>query len=156
MINSTTMLGKVTTFFSLVVLAITSETITLPTVYAQSNSAKNTIYVGIVRNNKGFLHRLSGTQGDSNAGNARWDTCPENTILLGKDFQPNGFWLCASSDIADSGTFYFGNVVNNRGYYWEVSRGQAKPAGDVKWDTCWGGQLRGRLFTTNGFWICQP
>lgn len=122
---------------------------------AQRNSPQDTIFVGIVRNNKGFLYRFSEGKAFS-AGQARWDTCPQNTVLVGRDFQPNGFWLCASSDIANKGTFYFGNVVQNTGYYWEVSGGKAKPAGDVKWDTCWDGTLRGRRFDTNGFWVCQP
>lgn len=140
----------------LTILAVTIGTTTLTTTYAQTNPARNTIFVGIVRNNTGYLYRFSGSHEATNAGKASWDTCPEQTVLLGRNFQPNGFWLCASSDIANRGTFYFGNVVNNTGYYWEVAGSQAKSAGNVKWDTCWQGQLRGRLFTPNGFWVCQP
>ncbi|WP_341740255.1 hypothetical protein [Microcoleus sp. CAWBG640] len=126
-----------------------------PTVLAQSSSRSNLVFVGIVRNNKGTLYRFT-SSGATNAGDARWDTCPSGTRLIGRDLQPNGFWLCASPDIADKGAWYFGNVVGNRGYYWEISDGKAKPAGDATWDTCWEGRLLGRLFNTNGFWVCQP
>ncbi|MFM2064984.1 MAG: hypothetical protein RLZZ507_4655 [Cyanobacteriota bacterium] len=122
---------------------------------AQSSSRSNLVFVGIVRNNVGNLYRFS-SSGATSAGNATWRTCPSGTRIIGLDFQPNGFWLCASPDIADKGTWYFGNVVTNKGYYWEILGGKASPAGDVKWDTCWEGQLGGRLFNTNGFWFCRP
>lgn len=144
---------RTTVFIALIVAAefwlSTSNTL------AQTNSRRNLIFVGTVRNNVGRLYRFAGSEATSN-GNARWDTCPSGTALIGRDFQPNGFWLCASPDIANSGTFYFGNVVNNRGFYWEISEGRATAAGEATWDTCWEGRYRGRLFDPNGFWICQP
>lgn len=136
-------------------LTLTVEMTVFTDSYAQTKSPENTIFVGIGRNNVGSLYRFSGSQA-TYAGNTKWDTCPQNTTVIGRDFQSNGFWLCSSPDIANKGIFYFGNVVNNTGYYWEVSGGKAKPAGNVKWDTCWEGTLRGRLFQPNGFWVCQP
>lgn len=126
-----------------------------PTVLAQSSSRRNLVFVGIVRNDNGKLYRFTGS-GATYAGGANWNTCPTGTRLIGRDFQSNGFWLCASPDIADRGTWYFGNVVNNTGFYWEISGGRAKPAGDVKWNTCWEGRLLGTLMDSNGFWVCQP
>ncbi|WP_373478921.1 hypothetical protein [Geminocystis sp.] len=143
------------TLLTCTTLTLTTLTSITSDTKAQTNSPKNTIFVGIVRNDAGFLYRFSGGEAIS-AGQAKWDTCPQNTILVGRDFQSNGFWLCASPDIANKGTFYFGNVVKDRGYHWEVSNGKAKPVGDVKWDTCWEGTLRGRRFDSNGFWVCQP
>ncbi|WP_148288159.1 hypothetical protein [Prochlorothrix hollandica] len=122
---------------------------------AQTSSRRNLIFVGTVREDVGRLYRFVGSSATFN-GNARWDTCPQGTNLIGRDFQSNGFWLCASPDIANSGTFYFGNVVRDRGFYWEISGGRAMAAGEARWDTCWEGRLRGRLFQSNGFWICQP
>ncbi len=118
-----------------------------------SIASSNTIFVGTVRNNVGTLYRAVDGQ-TTFAGNARWDTCPQDTRLVGRDFQVNGFWVCASGDIADN-TFYFGNVVNNRGYYWELKGGQAKPAGDSRWDTCWEGSVVAKEFSVNGFWLCN-
>jgi hypothetical protein len=112
------------------------------------------VFIGKVRNNTGYLTRMAG-KNISDVGNATWRTCPQNTQLLGLDFQPNGFWLCASPKLAQ-GTWYFGNVVNNRGYYWEISGGKAKAVGDVKWDTCWSGSLLARQFSSDGFWVCSP
>ncbi|MFA5922228.1 MAG: hypothetical protein WC856_13210 [Methylococcaceae bacterium] len=117
---------------------------------------QNLVFVGTVRNNTGHFYRFDGNSW-RNAGEAKWDTCPQNTILLGHNFQQNGFWLCASPELANQGTWYFGNVVNNQGYYWEISGGKAMAVGDdVKWDTCWSGRMLGRLFNPNGFWICVP
>ena len=82
----------------------------------------------------------------SRAGEAKWNTCPQDTTLLGKDFQSNGFWLCASPNLASKGAFYVGNVLDNKGWYWEVANGTAKQVGDVGWDTCWEGSLLGRRF----------
>jgi hypothetical protein len=114
------------------------------------------VYVGIVRNNSGRLYDLSGSS-TTLVGNARWDTCPSGTTLIARDFQKNGFWMCASSDIEGSGAWLFGNVVNNHGFYWEIIPGQkAKNIGSARWDTCQGNALRGRLFNSNGFWLCQP
>ena len=122
---------------------------------AQSTSRQDLVFVGIVRNDTGYLTRFSGGK-VIDAGNARWDTCPQGTTLLGHDFQSNGFWLCASPQIANRGTWYFGNVVKDRGYYYEIAGGKAKAVGDAKWDTCWEGKLRGRAFHSNGYWFCQP
>ncbi len=124
-------------------------------VQAQPRSRQNLLFVGIVRNNIGTLYRFAGSSA-TRAGSARWNTCPQGTRLIGRDLQVNGFWLCASPDLASRSPFYFGNVVNNTGFYWEISNGQTKPAGSVTWDTCWEGSLRGRLFDPNGFWVCQP
>jgi hypothetical protein len=114
------------------------------------------VFVGIVRKNIGSLYDLSGSS-PTFVSTARWNTCPSNTALVARDFQPNGFWMCASSDITGSGAWYLGNVVNNRGFYWEIIPGKgAKNIGSARWDTCRGNALSGRVFNPNGFWLCQP
>lgn len=114
------------------------------------------VFVGIVRNDAGKLYDLSGSS-TTFVGNARWNTCPSKTRLIATDFQSNGFWFCASSDISGSGAWYLGNVVNDQGFYWEIIPGRgAKNIGNAQWDTCKGNALRGRLFNSNGFWLCQP
>lgn len=147
--------GKVVCTTVVTSLIISELCFLAPRVLAQSSSRTNLIFVGTVRNNVGRLYRFNG-QGATSNGNAKWNTCPQGTSLIGRDFQPNGFWLCASPDIANRGTFYFGNVVGNRGFYWEISGGRATPAGEATWNTCWEGSYRGRLFEPNGFWVCQP
>ncbi len=75
------------------------------------------MFVGQVRKDMGYLYKFTATDASS-VGNASWDTCPKGTILLGHDKQSNGFWICASPDIAVAGrSFYFGNVVQDKGYY---------------------------------------
>ncbi|MEA5510609.1 hypothetical protein VB715_12620 [Crocosphaera sp. UHCC 0190] len=118
------------------------------------SSTNYVVFIGTVRNNTGYLTRIAGDT-IASVGNAKWDTCPQNTQLLGHDFQQNGFWICASPQIAQ-GTWYFGNVVKDKGYYWEISGGKAKAAGNVKWDTCWSGSLLARNFHSNGYWVCSP
>ena len=122
-------------------------------VKAQS-SRENLVFIGQVRNDKGYLFRVEGATATS-LGTATWDTCPQGTTLLGHDKQSNGFWLCASPKIA-RGTWYFGNVVKDTGYYWEIAGGNAKAVGTNTWDTCWEGSLRAWSHTSNGFWVCQP
>jgi hypothetical protein len=124
-------------------------------VQAQPSPNRNLVFVGIVRNDTGRLYRFNGLAG-SYAGYAKWETCPQNTSLVGTDFQSNGFWLCASPNLANRGTWYFGNVVNDKGYYWELYQGSAKAVGYAKWDTCWEGTLGARSFHSNGFWFCVP
>lgn len=124
-------------------------------VQAQTSSRQNLLFVGIVRNNVGTLYRFTASNATF-AGNAKWDTCPQGTKLIARDFQVNGFWLCASPDIASRNPFYFGNIVNNKSYYWEISNGRSNPAGNAEWGTCWEGSLRATLYTPNGFWVCQP
>ena len=152
------MIKKFTAIKLLLLLTSLGLGITLNMNQAQSGSKENLVFVGTVRADKGYLWRFDGS-GDSTkiaSGNAKWDTCPQGTTLLGHDFQSNGFWICANPNLARRGTWYFGNVVNNAGYYWEIAGGKAKPAGGAKWDTCWEGRLRGRVFEPNGFWFCQP
>lgn len=124
---------------------------------AQTNARKNLVFVGQVRNDTGYLFRFPETGQNSSLGTASWDTCPQGTILWGHDKQSNGFWICVSPDIAVIGRpWYFGNVVKDRGYYYEVDNGNAKAIGQTTWDTCWEGRVRGKLKTSNGFWFCQP
>lgn len=116
------------------------------------------VFVGIVRNNIGYFYRLD-VNGMSlkYVGEAGWDTCPQNTILVGHNVHPNGFWFCASSELANQGTWYFGNVVKNQGIYWEISGHTVKAVGDnVGRDTCWSGQLLNRSSGQDSFWICAP
>jgi hypothetical protein len=118
------------------------------------NSIEGKVFVGIVRSDAGNLYRFEGSSAQDYGVGASWDTCPEKTILIGHDFQSNGFWLCVSSDVAKK-TYHFGNVVSNEGNYYEVSGGRARKLGYQSWDKCFSGKLRGRVFDSRGFWFCQ-
>lgn len=121
---------------------------------AQAGPWQGIVFVGLVRKDVGYFYKFEGKTSTS-LGTAEWDTCAQNTTLFGHDVQSNGFWLCASPEVA-RGTWYFGNVVKDTGYYWEITGGNAKAVSTNKWDTGWAGALRGWSHSSNGFWLCQP
>ena len=85
---------------------------------------------------------------------AGWDDCPTGTQLLAHDFQSNGFWLCARTDLA-AHTFHVGNVVGDAGELSRVANGVVTKLGPAAWDTCPTGALLGHHLDSNGFWLCM-
>jgi hypothetical protein len=111
-------------------------------------------FVGTVRSNSGSLNVVDSAFGGQRLGNAGWDDkCPTGYVLAGKAFDPNGFWLCARSDLAGR-TFHVGNVVSDSGTAYRVQNGSATSIGPAGWDTCAAGKPIGRVFDSNGFWLC--
>ena len=111
---------------------------------------------GAVRANTGTLYSVGGDGGASvsTIETAGWNTCTAGYSLVGYDFDQNGFWLCARSDLASS-AFYVGNVVNNTGYWWQVQGGSATSEGSEGWNYCpSSATLLGTDFNSNGFWLC--
>ena len=111
-------------------------------------------FIGTVRADAGALDVVDGRFGAQRLRAAGWDDCPAGYRVVGRDFQSNGFWLCAREDLA-SRTFYVGNVVRDAGYYHRVSGGSATRVGFQGWDHCAAGRLLGRRFESNGFWLCM-
>jgi hypothetical protein len=110
--------------------------------------------VGLVRGDAGQLHVVDGAFGAGTLRGAGWNDCPTGYTLAGRDFQSNGFWLCARDDLA-ADTFYVGNVVGDAGSLFSVSGGTATLVGPAGWDTCPQGTVLGRRFDSNGFWLCH-
>lgn len=113
--------------------------------------------VGLVRNDAGYLYQVDHNYGNDGVGALRpagWDDCPSGYTLAGKDFQTNGFWLCARNDLAAT-KFYVGMVLADAGTIFEVSGGVAKNVGPGGWDTCPAGTSIGKRFDSNGFWLCH-
>jgi len=110
-------------------------------------------YVGTVRSDAGTYDVVDSSFGDAHISGASWDTCKTGYTFAGHDFQSNGFWLCARSDLIGH-TFYFGNVVADAGTIYAVSGGTATSQGAGGWNTCPKGTLLGRRFESNGFWLC--
>jgi hypothetical protein len=110
--------------------------------------------VGLVRANNAALYRVgSGTVAP--AGAASWNECAASYSLVGRDFQPNGFWLCASNPLADR-RFYVGNVVGGAATFWSLQRGNVTARGAGVRDACPTGSLLGRSGGDgDGFWLCM-
>lgn len=70
------------------------------------------------------------------------------------DDETNGFWLSAREDLANR-TFYVGNVLANHGYFYKVTRNSIEYLGEENWDEARGGQLLGRFFDVDGFWVAM-
>jgi hypothetical protein len=110
-------------------------------------------FVGTVRADAGALHVVDSSFGALRVRTVGWDDCPSGYILAGRDFQSNGFFLCARKDLA-ARTFYVGNVVADAGTQYRVQSGAATSLGAAGWDTCAAGKAIGRVFESNGFWVC--
>jgi hypothetical protein len=110
--------------------------------------------VGLVRGDAGQLHVVDSSFGAGTLRGAGWNDCPTGYTVAGRDFQTNGFWLCARNDLLAS-TFYVGNVVGDAGTLFSVSGGVATLVGPAGWDTCPAGTVLGRRFDSNGFWLCH-
>ncbi len=111
-------------------------------------------YFGTVRADAGWLDVVDSAFGTARLRTAGWDQCPEGTVEIGKDFQSNGFWFCARSDLATR-TFYVGNVVADQGAIYKIAGGATTPVGPGGWDTCPGGTLLGHRMASDGFWVCM-
>jgi len=110
-------------------------------------------YFGTVRADAGWLDVVDSSYGASRLRGAGWGECPEGTTEVGRDFQSNGFWLCARADLADR-VFHVGNVVADGGTLYRVEAGAATVLGPGSWDTCPSGTLVGHRVDPNGFWVC--
>ena len=110
--------------------------------------------LGLVRADAGYLYVADSAFGVGALRPAGWDDCPTGYQTVGKDFQSNGFWLCARSDLAAT-TFYVGTVLADAGTLFEVKNGIAKALGPGGWNQCPSGTVLGRRFDSNGFWICH-
>jgi hypothetical protein len=111
-------------------------------------------YLGVVRADAGWLDVVDARFGASRLRAAGWDDCPTGTTLLGRDFQSNGFWLCAP-DARTGETYYVGNVVGDAGTLYRVTAAGASNVGPGGWDTCPEGALLGTRFESNGYWVCS-
>jgi hypothetical protein len=111
--------------------------------------------VGSVRNNAGTLWSVDPVGGYSSLGPTSWSQCPGGYTFEGRDFQPNGFWLCVRNDLVSRG-FYVGNVVANAGTLWRVQGGNALRIGQFGWGTCPSSATpAGQLLDSNGFAVCM-
>jgi hypothetical protein len=111
-------------------------------------------YFGTVRADAGWLDVVDGQFGTSRLRIAGWHECPQGTVEVGSDFQSNGFWFCARTDLTTR-TFYVGNVVADTGTLYKIEGGATTNEGPAGWDTCPAGQLLGNRFTSDGFWVCM-
>lgn len=111
-------------------------------------------FVGTVRADAGTLDVVDSSFGTASLRADGWDDCPQGYVLAGHDFESNGFWLCARSDLA-AHTFHVGNVVADAGTLFSVHGGTATATGSAGWDTCPAGStFLGRRFESNGYWVC--
>ena len=111
-------------------------------------------YVGTVRADQGTLSVVDDAFGAQPLRTAGWDDCPAGTQNLGKQFESNGFWLCVRDDLATR-AFHLGNVVADTGHLYRFAAGTITDAGLAGWDTCPTGALVGKVFTSDGFWLCM-
>ncbi len=120
-----------------------------------SGPAGAEVQVGMVRNNAGDWYAVDSKLGAAavRLSDAGWNTCGPGYKVVGRDFGPDGFWLCAREDLANR-RFYVGNVVANVGFYFRVEGTSATRLGDQAWNTCTGGTLLGNHYASQGFWVC--
>lgn len=109
---------------------------------------------GTVRADAGWLDVVDARLGTFRLGMAGWGNCPESMTEVGRDFQSNGFWLCAPAALS-ARTYHVGNVVNDVGTLYRVAAGTTTTLGPGGWDTCPAGSLVGHRFESNGFWVCM-
>ena len=126
--------------------------------FSQSLDNKYVALYGKVRNNAGMLYGIFENGGQETIGSAGWDSGVKgstNYQLVGNIKDKNGFWFCIRKDLIDK-TFYVGNVVNNVGYYYEVSKAKGiRQLQNQTWGTCWEGEKIAWEMGQNGFWICM-
>lgn len=110
-------------------------------------------WFGSVRSDAGTLDIVDARFGTTQIAAAGWDSCPTGATSIGRDFQSNGFWLCAPDAYAGR-TYYVGNVVGDAGNLYQIAGGVTTWLGAGGWDTCPAGSLIGHRFDSNGFWVC--
>lgn len=110
-------------------------------------------YVGVVRGDAGTLDVVDSAFGTASVRAAGWNDCPAGFTFIGRDFESNGFWLCARGDLAGR-TFLVGNVVADAGTLYSVKGGTATPLGSAGWNSCPGATYLARRFESNGYWVC--
>jgi len=147
--------------YALALTAVCGMTAPLAQATARSHitaDAAVQVELGAVRANVGTLYSVGSIGGPlvSTIETASWNTCTSGYSLVGYDFDQNGFWLCAPSDLTGGPqVFYVGNVVNNAGYWWRVDGGSVTDEGYQGWNYCpSAGTLLGTEFNSNGFWVC--
>lgn len=113
------------------------------------------VMFGRIRGGAGFLHVVDSGGVTYQVGGAGWGQCPANYTNVGRSFHPNGFWLCARSDLATR-RFFVGNVVANAGSSFHVQNGSTVSEGPAGWSECRGAsRLLGQFVDANGFWVCM-
>ncbi len=113
------------------------------------------VVVGDVVANYGHYYQVGSGGRLNNLGSNGWDICPSGYSLVGHQFESNGFWLCARSDLVNR-TFYVGDVEMNAGNYYRVSSSGVTTLPSQSWNACTdGSMLLGRWFDSNGFWVCM-
>jgi hypothetical protein len=110
-------------------------------------------WFGTVRGDAGWLDVVDSSFGTQRLRGAGWGECPEGSAETGRDFQSNGFWLCARADLS-ARTFYVGNVVEDVGTLYRVDAGGTTNLGAAGWDACPAGTLLGHRLESNGYWVC--
>eukprot|EP01105_Mastigella_eilhardi_P002708 TRINITY_DN1348_c0_g2_i1.p1 TRINITY_DN1348_c0_g2~~TRINITY_DN1348_c0_g2_i1.p1 ORF type:complete len:543 (-),score=160.39 TRINITY_DN1348_c0_g2_i1:36-1664(-) len=112
-------------------------------------------FAGIVRSDAGWLDVVDSAFGTQRLRSAGWKECPQGYTLDGLDFESDGFWLCVRDDLYDKRVFYFGNVVQDKGFFYQVTSGTTLYEGMAGWATCpEGSVLLGERVESNGYWVC--
>jgi hypothetical protein len=109
---------------------------------------------GRVRSNAGEWYLADSGGSTYRLRDANWGQCPSGFKLVGKNVEPNGFWICARKDLARR-AFYVGNVVDGARRYYRVRSGRVTRLRLASWFSCRGrSKLVGKLFAPDGFWLC--
>lgn len=111
--------------------------------------------LGLLRSDVGTHYRV-GSGVVTPGGMATWNDCGTGFSLIGRDFQPNGFWLCATSPLT-ARRFFVGNTLGGVSTFWSLQRGNVTARGAGTRDQCAAGSsLIGRSGSgTDGFWVCM-
>lgn len=143
------------------------------------------VVFGRVRSNAGHWHLVDSGGVTYRLRGAAWGKCPSGFTSVGRNFQPNGFWLCVRNDLAGN-RFYVGNVVGDVGSrphrhlhrlihrrlrdrrlrdryrrlhrhsYFRVEGGATTKMGAEPWSRCKkASRLVGQFSDPNGFWVCM-
>ena len=118
------------------------------------------VVFGRVRSNRGHWHLVDSGGVTYRLRGAAWGKCPSGFTSVGRNFKPNGFWLCVRNDLARN-RFFVGNVVGDGGnrvhrHYFRVESGITKALGTAPWSRCRGkSRLLGKFSNPNGFWVCM-
>ncbi|MEZ4393997.1 MAG: hypothetical protein R3A48_23230, partial [Polyangiales bacterium] len=111
--------------------------------------------LGLVRSHQGTHYRV-GSGVVTPGASAPWRECGAGFSFIGLDFQAEGFWLCATTALAER-RFYVGNVFAGANTFWSVQRGNLTHRGPGTRDACPpSSTLLGRYGSVmDGFWVCM-